>query len=251
MASLIVAVLLVGCANDQAGEGQPSPLPPPFVAISVRPSVQPSLQPTLKPTIQPSLQPTVQPTVQHLIPGPLIAPNLSLQAGPVDVPLELRIPSIQVSASVAGVGLTAANVMDAPKGPISDPVWQKAFWYRGSGIPGDSGTATFAGHVNDVLGQPAVFARLKDLLPGDQIIIHDTRSGQDVVFLVTESKTYSLQEAVDPTVLKQVYGAGPVVGRAPEPATDGLSHLTLITCAGDFVGGSYDHRLVIYAIQSK
>ena len=29
--------------------------------------------------------------------------------------------------------------MDAPKGTAADPVWQSAFWYRGSGIPGDVG----------------------------------------------------------------------------------------------------------------
>ncbi len=186
-----------------------------------------------------------------MIPGPLTAPGLSLLDGPVDVPLEIRIPSLQVNAPVVGVGITSEQVMDAPKGPIDDPVWQKVFWYRGSGIPGDSGTATFAGHVNDVLGRPAVFARIKELRPGDRIVVHDTRSGRDVLFLVTETKIYSLQQAADPSVLTQVYGAGPVAGSGPQPASDGLSRLTLVTCTGDFVAGSFDHRLVVYATLSK
>ena len=186
-----------------------------------------------------------------MIPGPLTAPGLSLLAGPVDVPLELRIPSLQVSAPVVGVGITAQNIMDAPKGSIGDPVWQKVFWYRGSGIPGDSGTATFAGHVNDVLGQPAVFARIGELRPGDRVVVHDTRSGREVLFLVTLTTIYSLQQAADPSVLRQVYGSGPVDGRGPQPASDGLSHLALVTCTGDFVAGSYDHRLVVYATQNK
>jgi hypothetical protein len=186
-----------------------------------------------------------------LILEPLAAQGLSLRAGPVAVPLELRIPSLQVSAPVVGVGITAQNVMDAPMGPIDDPVWQQVFWYRGGGIPGASGTATFAGHVDGLRGRPAVFARIDELQPGDPLIVHDTRSGLDVLFLVTETKIYTVQQAAEPSVLTQVYGPGPVAGTGPQPATDGLAHLTLITCAGDFVAGSYDHRLVVYATQSK
>ena len=182
-----------------------------------------------------------------MIPGPLADPGLDLHAGPVDVPLELKIPALAVSAAVVGVGLTAANLMDAPKGPAGDPVWQKVFWYRGGGIPGDPGTATAAGHVDDVLGRPAVFARLKDLRPGDLIVVHDLRSGLDVHFAVVNTETYSLQQSADPAVLAQVYGDGPLSGSGPQPAPDGRSHLTLITCAGDFVDGSYDHHLVVYA----
>ena len=100
-----------------------------------------------------SVQPVAGLTVQPSVVGPLTDPGLDLRAGPVDVPLELRIPSLQIDAPVVGVGITAENVMDAPKGLAADPVWQKVFWYRGSGIPGDSGTATLAGHVDDVLGR--------------------------------------------------------------------------------------------------
>ncbi len=167
------------------------------------------------------------------------------------MPLELQIPSLKVSAPVLGVGLTSENVMDAPKGPIGDPVWHTAFWYRGSGIPGDVGTATIAGHVNDPLGQPEVFAHLQDLHPGDLIIVHDTTSNIDIRFTVDQIKVYSNQESSDPSVLTQIYGAGPVAGTGPQPALDGLSHLTLITCAGNFVNGQYDHHTVVYATRSK
>ena len=66
-------------------------------------------------------------------------------------------------------------------------------------------------------------------------------------FLVIKIETYSVQQAADPSVLVQIYGSGPLSGKGPQPAADGLSHLTLITCAGDFVHGSYDHRLVVYS----
>jgi sortase (surface protein transpeptidase) len=174
-----------------------------------------------------------------------------LSAGPVDVPLELRIPSIGVSAPVVGVGITAQNVMDAPKGPIGDPAWQTAFWYRGSGIPGESGTAAIAGHVDDPLGRPAIFARIQELLPGDLIVVHDTRSGLDIRFMVTQNTTYSVQQTADPSVLAEIYGDGPAFGRGPQPAADGLSHLSLITCTGYIVNGSFDHHVVVYATRTE
>jgi hypothetical protein len=168
----------------------------------------------------------------------------------VDVPLELRIPSVGVSAPVLGVGLTPANVMDSPKGPANDAVWQTAFWYRGGGIPGAAGTATIAAHVDDVLGRPAVFAHLSDLRPGDLIVVRDTRTGVDVDFLVAETATYTVQQTLDPAVLARIYGPGPVAREGPQPSPDGLSHLTLITCAGHWVSGlgMFDHRLAVYAV---
>jgi sortase A len=170
-----------------------------------------------------------------------------LRAGPVAVPLELQMPSLSVSAPVVGVGITPKNVMDAPMGPADDPVWQQAFWYRGSAVPGALSTALIAGHIDDPLGRPAVFAHIDTLRPGDPIVVHDTRSGLDVRFSVTDSKTYSLDQTTDPAVLAQIYGVGPVAGTWSQPSADGLSHLTLITCTGTFRNGTHDHRLVVYA----
>ncbi len=76
------------------------------------------------------------------------------------------------------------NVMDSPKGPIDDPVWHTAFWYRGGGIPGEVGTATIAGHINDPLGRSEIFANLEDLQPGALIIIHYTQLNIDIRFKV-------------------------------------------------------------------
>jgi hypothetical protein len=140
--------------------------------------------------------------------------------------------------------------MDAPKGPAGDPVWQTVFWYRGGGTPGSAGTATLAAHVDDVLGRPAVFARLNDLRPGDSLAVRDTRTGLDVDFRVAETATYTLQQTLDPAVLARIYGAGPAAGQGPQPSPDGLSHLTLLTCTGHFVSGlgMFDHRLAVYAV---
>ena len=243
IAVLVLAALLGACADKQTGGEQTAPHPSAAVSVSV--------QPTAAPTVRPTVQPTAEPTAHPLIPQPLSDPTLDLRAGAVDVPLELRIPSLQINAPVLGVGITAQGVMDAPQGSATDPVWQKAFWYRGSGIPGDVGTATLAGHVDDAGGRPAVFARLNELRSGDLIVVHDTRRGLDISFTVVKSEIYSAQQAADPLVLAQVYGSGPVSGQTPQPAADGLAHLTLITCAGSFVNGSYNRRLVVYATRSE
>jgi len=230
-AALIAASFLTACANAQAASSQPTRHPPPVASTSVTPA---------------SAQ-----AGQHLpAPTPLFDPGIDLRAAAVAVPLELQLPSLRLTAPVLGVGLNSKNVMDTPMGSANDPVWQKVFWYRGSGTPGDATTATIAGHVDDVLGRPAIFARLKDLRVGDTVTVRDTRTGLAVDFLVTRTITYTLKQTVDPAVLAQIYGSGPVAGQGPQPSPDGLSHLTLITCTGNWIGsaGTFDHRLAVYAV---
>lgn len=184
------------------------------------------------------------------IPAPLVDEGLDLRAGPVHVPLELHVPTIGLRTSVLGVGITPEDVMDAPMGPADDPVWHQAFWYRGSAVPGYPSTALIAGHVSGPGGRPGAFARIDDLRPGDPIVVHDSRDGLAVRFSVIESTRYSIEEAGEATALERIYGAGPVAGTGPQPSPDGLSRLTLITCAGTFRNGTHDHRLVVYATRA-
>lgn len=246
-AVLIMAIGLVGCAKKETGQAKvspaqfstPSPLAQPTSWLIVYATVQPIRQPTVHATVQPTIRATVQPTPTRIPPDPLFPANLDLWAGPVDVPLELIIPSLDVHAPVLGVGLTSENVMDAPKGLIADPVWHSAFWYRGSGIPGELGTAVIAAHVTDPVGRPEIFAHIEDLIPGQSIIVHDTTSDIDIRFIVDGVNVYSVQESSDPVLLATIFGI--------EPASDNLSHLTLITCAGNIVNGRFDHHTVVYA----
>jgi hypothetical protein len=187
-------------------------------------------------------------SVKHLfVPARLTATGLGLRAGPVKVPLLLEIPKLGINSVVLGVGIAKNNAMDAPEGPRDDPVWQQAFWYRGSAIPGARSTALIAGHIDGGRDGTAVFEHLADLRVGDRIVVHDTRNGREVRFAVKASKSYSLAEAAQPAVLERIYGVGPVVGKWAQPSADGLAHLTLITCAGTFTNGTHDHRLVVYA----
>ncbi len=194
--------------------------------------------------------PRTAPAPPAPVPEALVDDGIGLRHGPVSVPIRLRLPSIGVDAEVLGVGMTTSNVMDAPMGGRGDPVWQQAFWYRGSAIPGAPSTALIAGHIAGS-GRPGVFFDLADLRPGDPIVVHDERTGLDVSFSVDELVAYPLAEASDPAVLTRIYGAGPVAGTPPQPSADGLSHLTLITCSGTFRDGTHDHRLVVYATRAS
>ena len=233
-AALMAATVLAACGNAQAGDTQQAPRPSPPAATSAQASAQPAFGPSAN---------------QLLVQAPLVDPGMDLRAGPVDVPVELRIPSLRISAPVLGVGLTPKNIMDTPTGSANDPVWRKVFWYRGGGIPGDATTATIAGHVDDVLGRPAIFAHLKDLRRGDRIVVHDTQTNLDVEFVVTATVTYTLKQTLDHTVLSRIYGSGPADGQGPQPSSDGFAHLTLMTCAGHWLNGlgTFDQRLAVYA----
>jgi hypothetical protein len=236
---LLIAVILAGCGTKETGQVRLEIAPSPTLWPSIQATNQATVQPAVHPVVQREVQSVVQPTSTPVSLGPLFDADIDLRAGPVDVPIELHIPSLKINAPVFGVGLTADNVMDAPKGPIDDPVWHTAFWYRGSSIPGEPGTAAIAAHVNDPLGRSEIFARLHDLLPGQLIIIHYPRLNIDIRFIVDEVKVYSIQESSDPKVLARIFGT--------EPADDGLSHLTLITCAGNIVDGRFDHHTIVYA----
>jgi sortase (surface protein transpeptidase) len=213
-------------------------------AIAARATVTSGAPPVvgLAPVIRPAALP---------VPAALAAATLGMRAGPVALPLTLQIPSINLDIPILGVGITSQDVMDAPEGPQNDPVWQQAFWYRGSAVPGAASTALIAGHVDDPLGRPGAFANIGQLHLGDLIVVHDQRNGLNVRYSVTGSQTYSLTQTSEPAVLTQIYGAGPVTDSGPVPSADGLSHLTLITCAGTFVNGTHDHRMVVYATRTS
>ncbi|MGB4595561.1 MAG: class F sortase [Anaerolineaceae bacterium] len=243
---VVVGVVLGSCGKNKTGVALHTPLPSSLPSTVLASPTLPS--PTLPlPLVKQTAQLTPVPTPTPVVLGPLFDARLDIMAGPVELPLVLEIPSLIVKAPVLGVGLTELNEMDAPKGPIDDPVWHSAFWYRGSGLPGESGTATIAGHLSDSLGRDEIFVHLDDLRPGDVIIIHYTEQNIDFAFTVDQVEVYPLEQSSDPAMLARIYGDGPVNGKTAQPSPDGLSHLTLLTCAGEVVNGRFDHHVVVFA----
>jgi LPXTG-site transpeptidase (sortase) family protein len=98
-------------------------------------------------------------------------------------------------------------------------------------VPGDIGPAVIAGHVDSVT-EPAVFARLGELRPGDEVRV--TLSTGAVEVFAVDSLTSAPKDAF-PTQL--VYGPTPT------------AQLRLITCDGVFNSstGHYLDNLIVFA----
>ena len=144
---------------------------------------------------------------------------------PLSVPVRLEIPAIGVSSSLVRLGLNPDGTMQVPGD------FQVAGWFTGAPQPGQLGPAVIAGHVDSRTG-PAVFYRLRELHPGDEVRV--VRADHRVVrFRVDALASYPKQALPDDAV----YGA------TTTPA------LRLITCAGSFDRSrrSYRDNLVVSA----
>ncbi len=143
-------------------------------------------------------------------------------------PLTVSIPAISVSSALVPLWVDRAGVLQPPAD------FEHAGWYTGGPTPGDPGPAVIAGHVDSRAG-PAIFFRLRDLRPGDLVLV--TRSdGATARFTVYEVDRYP--KDAFPTA--RVYG--PTPGR----------QLRLITCGGsfDYARRSYRDDVVVYAVAS-
>ncbi len=148
---------------------------------------------------------------------------------PVDLPVGIdpagiEIPAIDVDADVVMLDLRGAE----PEVP-SD--FDDAGWYQQTRRPGEIGPAVIAGHIDSKAG-PAVFARLNELQPGDEIVVHGA-GGESRTFVVTTDGQYSKDR-----LPAEVFGFD-----QPTP------ELRLITCGGVFdrSSGHYRDNFVIYA----
>ena len=144
---------------------------------------------------------------------------------PLSAPVRLEILAIGVSSSLVPLGLNPDGTMQVPGD------FQVAGWFTGAPQPGQLGPAVIAGHVDSTTG-PAVFYRLRDLRPGDEVRV--LRADHRVVrFRVDSLASYPKQALPDDAV----YGA------TTTPA------LRLVTCAGTFDRSrrSYRDNLVVSA----
>lgn len=140
-------------------------------------------------------------------------------------PVRLSIPAIGVATPLDRLGLAADASMEVPS------VFARAGWFSGGTLPGQQGPAVIAGHVDSRTG-PAVFFRLRELKPGDQVEV-DRADGVRLRFAVEGRAQYR----------KATLPAEAVFGPVPWPA------LRLVTCGGSFdrARGSYRDNLVVYA----
>jgi hypothetical protein len=153
------------------------------------------------------------------LPQPVAAP------GPASVPVRLVIPAIGVATPLVRLGLEPGGAMQVPGD------FATAGWFAGGPVPGQLGPAVIAGHVDSRTG-PAVFYRLRDLRPGQTIMV-ERADGTRLRFVVEQARSYP----------KAGFPTRAVFGPVPSAA------LRLITCTGDFdrTRGSYRDNLVVFA----
>lgn len=151
---------------------------------------------------------------------PLPASNV-----PVESPVRLLIPSININASIQQVGINSKGEMEVPSNTA------EVGWFKLGSPPGEKGSAVISGHFDGKDGKEGVFANLHKLKAGDKLHIEDGK-GKLISFVVREKRTLA------PGYADDVFNVD-----------DGVAHLNLITCDGTWDGDkkSYSKRLVVFA----
>ncbi|MCB0091608.1 MAG: class F sortase [Caldilineaceae bacterium] len=146
-------------------------------------------------------------------------------SAPASPPARLKIPRLDVDASIESVGLADNGSMGAPT------YVEDVAWYNRGAIPGEIGKAVLAGHLDAIGGVPAVFYRIGSLQAGDSVIIVHA-DGTESHFEVTHKNTYPYTE----TPFDEVFGFTL------------QSELNLITCTGSWnrSAQNYTNRLVVF-----
>ncbi len=139
-------------------------------------------------------------------------------------PVTIRIPAIDLTARVSGLGLKSDGTVQVPTNPA------QTGWYRRGPAPGEVGSAVILGHVDSVQG-PAVFYRLRFLRTGDRIQV-TLADGAVAHFVVRTVSMYRNEKFP----ARRVYGS------------PGYSALQLVTCGGRFdtISDSYQSNVVVY-----
>lgn len=142
-----------------------------------------------------------------------------------EIPLRIKIPSINIDAIIESVGMASDGLMDVPQ--KQDDV----AWFNLGPRPGENGNAVIDGHSGWKDNRPAVFDNLSKLKIGDKIYVEDNR-GVTTTFAVRKIQVYN-PNGDDSDVFS---------------SNDGLSHLNLITCSGtwNIAEQTHSQRLVVF-----
>lgn len=127
------------------------------------------------------------------------------------IPINLRIPILNIDTSLESVGLTSKGAVDVPK------VSTHAAWYNLSPRPGEVGNSIIDGHSGWKDGVQSVFDNLYKIKKGDRIYIEDNK-GLIISFIVKDFKPYGPNDD-----LSVIFNS-----------SDDGAHLNLITCVGDW-----------------
>ena len=141
-------------------------------------------------------------------------------------PAVIRIPRLDVEASIIPLGLQEDGSIEVPEDP------DQAGWWLGGPEPGETGPAVILGHVDSQEEGPAVFFHLRYLEAGDEIHI-DRVDGSTITYVVDSTERHDKDE----------FPTDAVYGPTEDPT------LRLVTCGGDFDFNvrTYDDNVIVFA----
>jgi Sortase domain len=133
-------------------------------------------------------------------------------AVPAAVPDRLDLPTLRVRAAVRPVGVDRRGDLQIPA-DVSD-----VGWYRFGARPGDpAGSTVLSGHVDSAEQGRGAFFRLRELSPGDPVLVHGS-DGRTRAYRVVAREEWPKSEVP----LDRLF------------ARTGAARLTLVTCGGGF-----------------
>ena len=144
---------------------------------------------------------------------------------------ELIVPSAQIRAPVAKVGVTPRNLLGAPDNP------EIIGWWEDGPAPGEDGNVLMDGHrdYRDIFENVGfgVCWLLTETRPGDLIIVRDISDGRAYVYTVSEIHSVDWDDPSGDRFLRS----------SDDPI------LTLVTCEGAFdeENHNYSQRRVVVA----
>ncbi len=140
-------------------------------------------------------------------------------------PTRVRIPALGIDAPLGPLHMDATGELQAPAD------YALPGWYEEGTIPGETGPAVIAGHLDSQKGE-AIFYRLHELRADDLILVQ--RDGKWLTFEVVSTGKFA----------KNNFPTAAVYGPTPDP------QLRVITCGGSFdpVRRSYRDNVVVFAV---
>lgn len=169
--------------------------------------------------------------VGHTAAHPKVAatpqPHTPLVPAPLANPVRLLIPAIGINAAIESLGILTDGTMATP----TQHPWDDVGWYNMGPHPGEKGSAVIDGHLDRPGGYPAVFWNVRNLRPGELVMVVDA-TGTKLTFRIDRVVAYPPLGAP----LEDIFGN-----------TNG-TYLNLITCAGDWIASQHQTtlRLVVY-----
>lgn len=172
--------------------------------------------------------PTASATTVAVPPVPTQDGRVGAGGGPVAVPARLELPSLDVSSAVQPVGVDGEGDLEIPEDVA------EVGWYRFGPRPGDpAGSMVLSGHVDSAEQGKGAFFRLRDLAPGDPVVLRGS-DGKTWRYRVVSREEWPKSEVP----LDRIF------------SRSGAARLTLVTCGGGFREDirSYQDNIAVTAV---